>query len=250
MDDPTKRFSNRVAEYVRWRPRYPGALVETLSREHGLQPSHVIADIGSGTGILSELFLEHGNTVFGVEPNAEMRGAAESLLAGQKKFKSVAASAEATGLDASSVDWVTAGQAFHWFDADKAKREFKRILKPGGQVALIWNERRADTPFLREYELLLNEFGTDYAQVQHRDGTKDMRLEKFLSDLRLHRFDNGQSFDYEGLKGRLLSSSYAPQSGHPKHEPMLKALRKLFDKHAAKGVVEFKYDTHVYVGKV
>jgi len=250
MLDPKKRFSDRVAEYVRWRPRYPQALVAAIAREHGLEPGHVIADIGSGTGILSELFLENGNAVSGVEPNPEMRSAAESLLARYRKFRSVAAAAEATGLDASSVDWVTAGQAFHWFNSDKAKLEFKRILKPGGRVVLIWNERRSDTPFLREYELMLGEFGTDYAQVQHRDGTQDMRLDKFLTDMKLHRFDNAQSFDFEGLKGRLLSSSYAPQSGHPKHEPMLRAVRKLFDKHAANGAVEFIYDTHAYVGKV
>lgn len=250
MHDPKTRFSDRVADYVRWRPRYPQALVDTLKRDCGLKPTHTIADIGSGTGILSELFLANGNTVLGVEPNAEMRAAAESLLASHSRFRSVAASAEATGLADASVDWVTAGQAFHWFDAKRAREEFRRILKPGGQVALIWNERRDDTPFLRDYERMLDTFGTDYAEVKHRDAGHDLRIDQFLDGMKQFRFDNAQRFDFEGLKGRLLSSSYAPQAGQPRHEPMIRELRRIFEQHAANGFVEFLYHTQLYVGKV
>jgi SAM-dependent methyltransferase len=252
MLDATKRFADRVSDYVKYRPNYPRVVIETLAREHGLTPAHIIADIGSETGLLSELFLENGNRVFGVELNAEMRKAGEDLLKGWPKFRSLDATAEATTLDVSSVHWVTAGQAFHWFDPVKAKAEFKRILKPGGQVALVWNERRADTSdFLREYEAMLCEFGTDYGEVKHRDGAQHLRLEKFFGPgMSVHSFENYQDFDFDGVRGRLLSSSYAPRPGHKNHEPMLTELLRTFDKHAKQGHVRLEYDTRLYVGSL
>ncbi|GIV98424.1 MAG: hypothetical protein KatS3mg057_3081 [Herpetosiphonaceae bacterium] len=167
--DPTRRFSSRVENYITYRPSYPLEVLDVLRRECGLTESATIADIGSGTGILSALFLKNGNRVFGVEPNPTMRVAGERLLQSYERFTSIDGSAEATGLPDQSVDFATAGQAFHWFDREKARAEFARILKPQGWVVLIWNSRRlSGTPFLRAYEQLLRTYGTDYEQVQHR----------------------------------------------------------------------------------
>src|SRR5437660_4475378 len=166
---PTERFSNRVENYLRYRPRYPKEIVQLIETECGLRSESSIADIGSGTGILAELFLRNGNHVFGIEPNREMREAGERLLAIYTRFTSVAGTAEATTLPDQSIDLITAGQAFHWFDRDSCRKEFMRILRPGGWVVLVWNDRRIDsTPFLAAYEQLLVTYGTDYQQVDHK----------------------------------------------------------------------------------
>jgi SAM-dependent methyltransferase len=251
-NDPAGRFSTRVHDYVKYRPHYPAAVLRLLEAECGLNPTSVVADVGSGTGILSELFLKNGHRVYGVEPNREMREAGERLLASYPSFKSVDGRAEATTLDDESVDFVTAGQAFHWFDPPRARREFERILRPGGWAVLVWNDRRtAGTPFLEDYERLLLEYGTDYAAVS----VKYME-ESALSTLfgaggrRAASFDNEQVFDFDGLRGRLMSSSYAPQPGHPNFEPMMRELRALFDRHERGGRVVVNYDTKVFYGRV
>ncbi len=175
--DATQRFSSRVSNYVRYRPGYPSAVLELLKHDCRLTPSAVIADVASGTGIFTRLLLENGNRVFAVEPNPEMRQAAEELLAGFPKFTSVSGSAEATTLAEHGVDFVTAAQAAHWFDREKARREFVRILKPGGWAVLLWNERLTDTtPFLRDYEKLLLTFATDYQEVRHERTTGEIDL--------------------------------------------------------------------------
>src|SRR3954469_8186543 len=172
---PTSRFSDRVADYAKYRPGYPAEMFELLKRECGLFRHTYIADVGSGTGILARYFLEEGNIVLGIEPNAEMRAYADRDLAQFKKFMSVDATAESTTLPDTSVDMVTAGQAAHWFDFAKARAEFVRILKPGGWVVLVWNEREVDTtPFLREYERLLLGLGTDYEKVRHERTTENI----------------------------------------------------------------------------
>ena len=152
----TERFSDRVADYVRYRPSYPPDLLDCLRRNCGLTPHWIIADVGSGTGLLTKIFLENGNRVFAVEPNAAMRAAGEEFLRGFEQLASREGRAEATGLEAHSVDLVAAGQAFHWFDRRRARAEFERILKPSGWVALVWNERLTSTPFLADYEQLLH----------------------------------------------------------------------------------------------
>jgi SAM-dependent methyltransferase len=248
----TQRFSSRVENYVKYRPSYPPALVQFLAKECGLSPNDVIADIGSGTGLLTKLFLDNGNHVMGVEPNREMREAGERFLAACPNFISVDGTAEATTLNDASVDAVIAGQAFHWFDIDKARREFLRILKPAGWVALIWNARRVDSsPFQREYDQLLRTYSEEYARTNHQDAVTDEAIEAFFdSRVGRARFDNAQQFDFDGLLGRLMSSSYAPEAGHPSHAPLVKALRDLFDKHQRAGVVTFEYDTEVYFGRL
>jgi SAM-dependent methyltransferase len=252
MLDPTQRFSNRVENYIKYRPGYPKAILDLLRRECRLNPASAIADIGSGTGILARLFLVNGNRVFGVEPNQEMREAGEQLLAQYPRFMSVAATAEASTLPDAAVDFVVAGQAFHWFDREKARPEFRRILKPDGWVVLMWNERRvSDTLFLRNYERLLKTYSTDYTEVDHRriDATV---LGAFFGRGGYHvaRFDNKQRFDFDGVRGRLLSSSYAPEPGHPNHEPLLAELRRIFDAYNRGGFVTFAYDTNVYYGRL
>ena len=214
--DSTTRFSDRVADYSRYRPAYPDALLTVLRREMGLSQASIIADIGSGTGISSELLLRIGCTVFAVEPNAEMRSAAEARLGNEPRFRSVAARAEATTLADRSVDAVTAGQAFHWFAAREARPEFIRILRPGGTVALFWNTRRTGgSPFLSVYERLLQQFATDYLQVNHRNvSTPDLRA-FFGGDYEARVFPNEQIFDFDGLRGRLLSSSVRARTRAP-----------------------------------
>jgi SAM-dependent methyltransferase len=248
--DATSRFSDRVENYVRYRPGYPVEALRALQDECGLTASHGVADIASGTGIWTRRLLENGNSVFGVEPNAEMRAAGERWLAPFPAFTSVAGTAEATTLPDASVDFVTAAQAAHWFDRTGARREFARILKPGGWLVLLWNERVTDsTPFLREYEELLLTYGTDYAEVRHENTTE--LLNEFFdpAPFQERTFAMRQEFDYVGLEGRLLSSSYAPGPQHPKHAPMLGDLRRLFDRHAEGGRVGVDYKTRVYFGR-
>lgn len=245
--DATTRFSNRVADYVRYRPSYPRAVLEFLAQRCDLSPCSVIADVGSGTSLLSRLFLENSNSVYGVEPNAEMRAAAEQLLAGYPNFTSQPARAEATGLPDASVDFVVAGQAFHWFDHDLARAEFSRILRPGGWIALVWNDRQTDaTPFLREYERLLQAYATDYATVNHKQVDPTVLQSVFGCDVGRVAFDNRQRFDLQGVTGRLMSSSYAPLPGHPDYEPLMAGLRAAFDRYNENGVVEFLYTTELY----
>jgi SAM-dependent methyltransferase len=248
---PTQRFSSRVENYVRYRPGYPVGIIDLLRDECGLSADTVIAEIGSGSGKLTELLLPCGNRIFGVEPNQEMRAAGERLLGANPRFTSVAAAAEATMLRDESVDLVVVGQAFHWFDRERCREEFLRILRPGGWVVLIWNDRRTDaTPFLTAYETLLRDFATDYEQVNHRNIDAGTLRQFFRAEPKLKSFSYTQQFDFEALKGRLLSSSYAPEQGQSKYDAMLARLRQIFTTHQQGDQVAFLYDTLVYYGKL
>jgi SAM-dependent methyltransferase len=252
MIDPTLRFSSRVENYIKYRPSYPAAVVDLLKAVCGLTGESVVADIGSGAGILTELFLRNGNPVFGVEPNPEMRAAGERLLRRFPRFTSVAGTAEATTLPDQSVDFITAGQSFHWFDKRRARREWQRILRSEGWVVLIWNERRTESsPFLAAYDELLRRFGTDYEKVNHTQITDEILAPFFGSaGARREVFPNAQRFDFDGLTGRLLSSSYVPEPGHPSYAPMMASLRAIYDAYQVEGCVTFDYDTNVYYGQL
>ena len=247
--DPVKRFSTRVDNYARYRPSYPAGVIDTLERACGLRESSIVADVGSGTGIMTELFLKNGNPVFAVEPNEAMRLAAERLLVAYPKFVSVAGSAEETTLEAQSVNFIVAAQAFHWFDRAQARQEFARILNSDGWVVLIWNERRLDsTPFLRAYEDLLLRYGTDYEKVRHENVAGE--IADFFAPLgfQLTNLENYQQFDFQALKGRVRSASYTPEPDNPRFQPMLSELQAIFSAHEEDGTVSFAYDTRVYYG--
>jgi ubiquinone/menaquinone biosynthesis C-methylase UbiE len=247
--DPVQRFSTRADSYAKYRPGYPAAVIDILKSECGLTETSTIADVGSGTGILTELLLKNGNPVFAVEPNAAMRISAERLLAAYSQLISVDATAEETTLEGNSLDFIVAAQAFHWFDRTKARREFARILKPNGWLVLIWNERRLDsTPFLRAYEDLLVRYGTDYQLVRHENVTTEIADFFAPSGFKLRNLENAQHFDFESLKGRVLSSSYTPEPDHPNFEAMLAELKQIFDGYQQGGTVTFEYETRVYYG--
>lgn len=248
----TLRFSDRVADYVRYRPDYPPALPAWLQHELGMSPSWEVADVGAGTGISSRMLLDAGCSVVAVEPNAAMRDAATAWLNDSPRFRAVDGRADATGLADASVDMVTAAQAFHWFDPAAAKREFARVLRPRGVVAIWWNSRRLDgTPFLDGYEALLQEFGTDYSDVAERYAD-DATMRAWFGEglLGEARFEHSQRVDFNGLRGRLMSSSYAPRVGDARHEPMLAALRDLFERCHQDGRVDIDYDTRVFAGRM
>jgi SAM-dependent methyltransferase len=249
--NPTGRFSDRVAYYIKYRPDYPREVLDVLAAEIKLSPSDVIADIGAGTGISAKLFLANGNVVYGVEPNREMREAAEEILRDYPNFYSVDGSAEATTLPAQSVDVVVAAQAFHWFNVESTRAEAKRILKAGGWCVLLWNNRRLEgTPFLLAYEELLLRYGTDYVQVSQEVDRQAISNFFGHEDWRSVKLPNEQLFDLAGLRGRLLSSSYVPLTGHPNYEPMLQSLAEVFAEHQEDGQVRFEYETQIFYGQL
>lgn len=245
-----ERFSSRVENYIKYRPGYPEEIIAFLKQQNLLNTKTVIADIGSGTGISAELFLKQANVVYGIEPNKEMREAAERILSAYKNFKSISATAEANALPDNCVDLIIAGQAFHWFDKQKCKAEFKRILKPGGTVILMWNDRRTDsTLFLQNYEDFIKMFATDYLEVNHKN-IDDKVFDDFFGkgNYSMKSFDNFQYFDLEGLKGRILSSSYMPAEDHKDFNFMMGVLKKIFNRFQENGKVTIEYDTKIYYG--
>jgi SAM-dependent methyltransferase len=252
FSDSKERFSSRVADYVRYRPGYPPGLIEILRAECGLSAEHLIADVGSGTGFLAEVFLKNGNKVFGVEPNKKMREAGEEYLAKYPRFTSVNGSAEATTLPAACADFVSAGQAFHWFEPRATGAEFSRILKRGGWVIVAWNIRNAaKTPFGNAYEDLLARYGTDYTRVKEKQPGKDDMARFFGNEsFRMRELPNHQEFDFEGLSGRLRSSSYAPQTGHANYQAMMEGLRAVFETHEKQGRVSMDYTTQMFFGRL
>lgn len=250
MTDSTQRFSSRVHHYAQYRPRYPQEIILTLQDECSLTSESQIADIGSGTGFLSELFLQNGNPVATVEPNPEMRESGDNLLNRYPGFRSIDGRAEATTLSDTSVDFVITGQAFHWFDLNPTRSEFTHILKPNGIAMIVWNERETgSTPFLTAYEELLKRHVPDYTQLNFKQ-IYDTTVAEFFGALGFHSktFRYRQELDCTGTQGRLLSSSYTPEEGHPNYQPMLDGLSDIFNTYQIDGRVTFEYVTRMYYG--
>lgn len=251
MSDSVERFSNRVENYIKYRPDYPREIIAYLAANCGLTKDLRIADVGCGTGISCRMFLENGNRVIGVEPNEAMREAAVKLLAEFPWFMAVDGTSSATTLDDNSIDMVVAAQAFHWFDPEKTRREFYRILKPGGHIVLIWNERQLDTTaFLIEYEVFLLKYANDYGNVRHENIADDELRGFFQKDYGSAVFQNEQVFDFDGLKGRMLSASYMPSESAGVFPAMIGDLETLFAKHAENGKIKVSYDTRVYNSRI
>jgi len=255
------RFSDRVDNYVKYRPHYPTGVFDFLEAEGILAKGYAVADIGSGTGISAEPLLKRGYTVYGIEPNKEMRQAAENILSPFVKgasaladggFYSIDATAENSTLKSNSINAIIVGQAFHWFEKEKCKAEFKRIMKPGGNVVLMWNDRRTDTTdFLKVYEDFLQMFGTDYKEVNHKNTQDYQVFDAFFGETHKEKsFYNYQEVDFTGLKGRVLSSSYMPGEGHTDYEFMMATLKKIFIRYQENGKVRLDYDTKIYYGQI
>ena len=248
--DSKHRFSSRVDDYARYRPGYPQTVADLLQSRCGLVPGASVADVGAGTGVFSRCLLAAGWWVSAVEPNAPMRSRAERDLSSNPRFRPVDGSAEHTTLADRSIDLVTAAQAFHWFDPIAAGIEWRRISRPPGWTALIWNERdRRHSRFGRDYHSLLLEYATD-AKLVDREHDQPPRIAQLFrgQPYRRETLAYRQVLDFKGLTGRLMSSSYAPQSGDPQHVPMLEALRALFQRHQLGGGVTIEYETRVYLG--
>jgi SAM-dependent methyltransferase len=247
---PTERFSTRVEAYREHRPRYPREIVDVLRRECGLTPQMVIADVAAGTGLLAEIFLDNGNPVIAVEPNAAMREACEALQEKYLQLRCVDGTAEAIGVADNSVDMVTVGQAMHWFDLEATHREFSRVLRPGGWCVVAYNHRKmCGDDFHEGYERVLVKFGKDYGSVQSSHLTED-KLAAFFApaEMRCATLPNHQDLTLEGLRGRVLSSSYMPQKGDTKYPAMLDAVDALFARHAKRGLVRMDYETAISWG--
>lgn len=252
MNNSVKRFDETVENYVKYRPSYPKEVYSLLVKKFNLSPEKVIADIGSGTGFLSKLFLEHGHVVYGVEPNEAMRIAAEKYLDKNSNFKNINGLAESTALENESVDWIIVGTAFHWFDAEKTKIEFKRILKSPGFCCVVWNVRnKAQSKLLQDYENLILNFSKDYKQSRAQEFDQTI-VEDFFSPYEMHTASlvNKQHFNWEGFKGRLLSTSYSLRENDPNYQDMINELKIIFDRYQLDGQVEFLYDTKMYYGQL
>jgi SAM-dependent methyltransferase len=251
--DSKLRFTDRVASYAKARPGYPPELIDVLRQHCGLTPTAVVADIGSGTGILSRMLCQHAQSVYGVEPNDAMRASSQEFLAGHANFIPVDGSAENTKLPATGVDLITVAQAFHWFDQQEARHEFMRILKPNGFTALIWNDRKTTGSRLAEaYEKLLIEFGTDYLHVQSRGRATLENLERFFghSDVKRATIPNSQALERDAFVERAISASYMPNESHPQHQAMVREAQRIFDENRTGGHIVLEYDTNIYYAQM
>lgn len=249
--DSISRFNNRVENYIKYRPDYPEGTIDFLKKEKVLNSTSVIADVGSGTGKLTELFLKNGNEVFGIEPNDEMRLAAERLLKKYNNFHSINGKAEYTKLNNNSVDLITAGQSFHWFNNEKSKLEFRKILKGDGYIVLVWNDRyKNSSGFMKAYDQLLNNLESDYKEVKH-DNLRNKDFTRFFGtgNYKTVSFDNFQIFNYKSLEGRLLSTSYVPTDGKA-FSDMINKLREIFKIYNSEGKIRIDYKTKIYYSKM
>lgn len=249
MKSNTERFSDRVDNYAKYRPNYPEKILNCLN-DYNFSKRSIIADIGSGTGKLTELFLKNGNKTYGIEPNLEMRNMADSLLNKYDNYISIDGTAERTTLGNNTIDFIVVGQAFHWFDAQKALNEFRRILKNNGVLVLIWNHRKLDTEFLIEYDNILKKHSKDYAESEHRN-IPDEEIEKyFLKDFNKYTIDYHQKFNFTELLGRFASGSYTPKEGTKEYLDSYNEMEIIFNRFKVKDEIVFNYDTKIFTGRI
>jgi len=243
------RFTGRAEAYSKYRPTYPQEIIDILNTQIGFNKDKIVADVGSGTGILTKIFLDNGNRVFGVEPNDEMRSFAEKNLSRYDNFVSINKSAESTGLPSNSIDLVTAGQALHWFDPDGSRKEFARILKPSGYVMIVYNERgKGDGGVMDDYEKLINK----NAKTSVVPDIDAKYLAKFFNSKNYTEFTvpNKQVLDFDALVGRAASASYLPSRNDPGFEIMKQDLRRVFDVHQRAGLITLIYETTIFLGQI
>lgn len=245
------RFTSRVADYVSYRPDYPVAATDMLLSELSLAAGATVADIGAGTGLLTLPLVRTGANVIAIDPNEDMLTAARDYLGDHRNVQILVGSAEATGLPDQSVDAITAGQAFHWFDHVRSRDEFRRILKPDGKVVLIWNAKAfGASAFLAGYERILEACVPEFSQVRHEKSGDAEIIAFFGHEPDQHSFPHEQRFDWHGVLGRVMSSSYAPRPGHPDHDTLVRELRSLFEEHAQDSMIVWPYTTMLYIGEL
>lgn len=245
--DSQERFSKQVDNYVKYRPHYPTEILNYLQNKYAIHPDMAVADIGSGTGISSKLFLDKGYQVFGIEPNENMRLASTKYLSNYEKFTAINGSAAKTTMQSNCVDIILAGQAFHWFNNEATKIEFERISKEKRLIVFLWNERNTKSDFEKEYDHFIERYALDYIAIKDRN-IEPQNIELFLAPnpCELITFDNSQTLDFEGLKGRLLSSSFIPQQEHIIYEEMIEKLYHLFSKYKENNTITINYLSKVY----
>lgn len=247
--DNTGKFTGRQEDYAAARPSYAEGLLELLRGLYAPPERFAAADIGSGTGKLSAQLLKSGFTVYGVEPNGDMRGAAEALLGGGTRFASVDGSDRDTGLPDRSVDFVTAAQAFHWFDGPAFARECRRILRPGGRVFLIWN-MRADAPANRALAGVFRAYCPSFKGFSGGVTEDDETIRAFFGgQYEKRRFPNPLVFDRERFLRRCFSGSYSLREGDRDYPAYRRALEELFDAYARDGLLTQPNETLVYLGR-
>ena len=248
--DNTQRFSDRVENYQKFRPSYTDETIDYIFHNFGLSRDSVLADVGAGTGIFTEKLVTKCKLVYAIEPNQEMRTAADKRLSSYSSYKSINGTSDKTMIGNNSIDGITVAQAFHWFDIVKTKKEFKRILKKDAYVFLIWNNRIANTPFLSAYEDVLKNKLPEYKVVNHKNITDEIINTFINKDYQKTIFPNTQTFTLDGVLGRLSSSSYTPKEDTKEYHIIKEEIINAFNQYSSGGFVEFNYNTEVYSGKI
>ena len=249
-EDFTNRFTGRAFFYSTSRPSYPRRILDILRSEIDFDETYTIADIRSGTGLLSQIFLENGNRALAVEPNEAMRDFAEKSLRRFPRFLSVRGTAEHTGLETASVDLVVIGQALHWFNCEASSREFERILKTNGHVCIAYNDRNTEDSFMKDYDYIIRKYAQNRASVPSID---DAYLSRFFKDGKYSKFSlpNEQLLNLDGPLGRMTSASYMPSPSDGNRFALFREdAARLFETYEKLGRVKMPYDTTILLGKI